>query len=69
MVYPLPHQQRRGLLPLMQVHEKRHRKRAGEAGVALRAGGYYKEKSSWGAYFTTVLFLEFLGGVPWVTLP
>ncbi|MGP3230833.1 hypothetical protein ACTVPV_14710 [Serratia bockelmannii] len=40
MFYPLLHQQRRGLQPLMQVHEKRHRKRAGEAGVALRAKGF-----------------------------
>ncbi len=38
--YPLPPQYWRGLRPLMQVHEKRHRKRAGEAGVALRAGGF-----------------------------
>ncbi|RTG23077.1 hypothetical protein D9B68_08925 [Serratia marcescens] len=40
MFYPLPPQHWRGLRPLMQVHEKRHRKRAGEAGVALRARHY-----------------------------
>lgn len=37
---PLWPQQWHGLWPLMQVHEKRHRKRAGEAGVALRARGF-----------------------------
>jgi len=40
MVYPLPPQYWHGLLPFMQVHEKRHRKRAGEAGLALRARGF-----------------------------
>ncbi|PKR39388.1 hypothetical protein CU560_15130 [Serratia ureilytica] len=36
--YPLPHQYWRGLRPFMQLHEKRHMKCAGEAGIALRAG-------------------------------
>nr|DAC77208.1 TPA_exp: hypothetical protein [Serratia marcescens]DAC77253.1 TPA_exp: hypothetical protein [Serratia marcescens] len=35
--HPLPHQYWRGLRPFMQLHEKRHMKCAGEAGVALRA--------------------------------
>ncbi|AVN49038.1 hypothetical protein AM478_04505 [Serratia marcescens] len=35
--HPLPHQYRRGLRPFMQLHEKRHMKCAGEAGIALRA--------------------------------
>lgn len=61
--HPKPHQYWRGLRPFIQLHEKRHMKRAGEAGVVLRARGYYKEKPSWRAYFTTVLFLELLDGV------
>nr|POP16129.1 hypothetical protein C3R40_15685 [Serratia marcescens] len=35
--YPVLHQYWRGLRPFMQLHEKRHMKRAGEAGIALRA--------------------------------
>jgi hypothetical protein len=35
--HPLPHQYWRGLRPFMQLHEKRHMKRAGEAGEVLRA--------------------------------
>jgi hypothetical protein len=35
--HPLPHQYWRGLRPFMQLHEKRHMKRAGVAGRALRA--------------------------------
>ncbi|QDI50221.1 hypothetical protein FG174_00405 [Serratia marcescens] len=36
--HPLPPQYWRGLEPVMQLHEKRYMKRAGEAGIALRAG-------------------------------
>ncbi|MGP3065948.1 hypothetical protein ACTVM5_24045, partial [Serratia ureilytica] len=36
--HPLPHPYWRGLRPFMQLHEKRHMKCAGEAGVVLRAG-------------------------------
>jgi hypothetical protein len=35
--HPLPHQCWRGLELLMQLHEKRYMKRAGEAGRVLRA--------------------------------
>ncbi|TWY26196.1 hypothetical protein FR965_23815 [Serratia marcescens] len=35
--HPRQHQYWRGLRPFMQLHEKRHMKRAGEAGVVLRA--------------------------------
>ncbi|KFD16223.1 hypothetical protein GSMA_00456 [Serratia marcescens subsp. marcescens ATCC 13880] len=35
--HPLPHQYWRGLRPFMQLHEKRHMKRAGEAGEVLRS--------------------------------
>ncbi|QDL84372.1 hypothetical protein FG183_02440 [Serratia marcescens subsp. marcescens ATCC 13880] len=33
--HPLPHQYWRGLRPFMQLHEKRHMKRAGEAGGSI----------------------------------
>ncbi|EPL0416730.1 hypothetical protein L3219_004218, partial [Serratia marcescens] len=36
---PPPPQCWRGLEPVMQLHEKRYMKRAGEAGIALRASG------------------------------
>ncbi|HAU5719842.1 TPA: hypothetical protein JD344_14830 [Serratia marcescens] len=36
--HPLPPQYWRGLEPVMQLHEMRYMKRAGEAGIALRAG-------------------------------
>ncbi len=38
--YPVLHQYWRGLRPFMQLHEKRHMKRAGEAGEVLRAVAY-----------------------------
>jgi hypothetical protein len=37
-VYPLSPQRWRGFRPIMQMHQKRYMKRAGEAGIALRAG-------------------------------
>ncbi|AWC78264.1 hypothetical protein AM377_00525 [Serratia marcescens] len=35
--HPLPPQNWSGLQPVMQLHEMRYMKRAGEAGIALRA--------------------------------
>ncbi|WP_230200476.1 hypothetical protein, partial [Serratia marcescens] len=39
--HPRQHQYWRGLRPFMQLHEKWHMKRAGEAGIALRACGQW----------------------------
>jgi hypothetical protein len=38
--HPLPHQYWRGLRPFIHLHEKRHIKRAGVAGRALRASAF-----------------------------
>ena len=55
----LPSQCWRGLRAIMQLHEKRHKKRAGEAGIALRASDV--EPSKMATSISSWLFIARIG--------